>query len=790
MELLAGQESIDEKSNVPVVRSITRLASTNVCIKPEDTVSIKPDVIISKRHGMIEYSSRETVTLKIENNIAVMKIDLPNAKENVLNEAVADDLRYCMDRIDADSSIKGIVIISGKPNTFIAGADIGMLSKCKNSADARKISSDGQRDFFRIENSQKPVVAAIMGTCMGGGLELVLACHYRIAMNVPKTLFALPEVKLGLLPGAGGTQRLPKLIPITEAISMMLTGKTVSVMKAKKIGLIDRIVQPIGAGMKSAEENNYNYLEQIAVEAAQQLSMGSLEADRRGSFWKKAIDYALTKTPVFKHLILKKSREKVMKMTVGNYPAPLKILDVIESGITKGPDLGYLEESEAFGDLTQTTQCKALMNIFKGRTECKRKKFGESKKIEKLAIIGAGLMGAGIANVSVDKNIQTYLLDRNDEGLARGQNQIQKHYDGMVKRKKISDYEKHRFMANLKTTCTYDELHDCDVAIEAVFEELSLKHEVIKKLESVVPEHCIIASNTSALPITKIASVSTRPERIIGMHYFSPVERMELLEIITTKDTSKEAIAIAAQLGLTQNKLVVVVKDCPGFFVVRCLAPMMSEVVRLLQEGVHPDEIDEMTKNYGFPVGAATLADEVGIDVAQHVAKFLGETLGARVGGGSLSVLEEMIAAGFKGRKSGKGYFVYDGPKKFGILTKKKPVNEAALRILQNHKLTPVSTVSSVADRQLRILCRYVNEAIICLEEGIISSPLDGDTASVFGIGFPPFLGGPFRFVDIYGADKLMDNMLRFAEAYSLEQFKPAQIIQDHAKRNAKFYPE
>ncbi|VDN94923.1 unnamed protein product [Brugia pahangi] len=774
---------------VSLVRNIARLASTNVHIKPDDKIAVKSEAI-SKGQEMIESSVHKTVTLKIEDNVAVVKIDLPNAKENVLNEAVADDLRYCMSRINADASIKGVVIISGKPNTFIAGADIEMLSKCKSSADARKISSDAQRDFLQIENSQRPVVAAIMGTCMGGGLELALACHYRIAMDVPKTLFALPEVKLGLLPGAGGTQRLPKLVSITEALGMMLTGKTLSAIKAKKIGLIDRVVQPIGAGVKPAEENNYDYLEQIAIDAARQLSMGMLEVNRRGSLWEKTTNYVLTRTPIFKHFILKKARENVTKMTFGNYPAPLKILDVIESGVTRGPDLGYMEESEAFGDLTQTTQCKALIGIFKGRTECRRNKFGEAKKIDKLAVIGAGLMGAGIANVSIDKDIQTYLLDRNDEGLARGQNQIHKHYDGMVKRKKITDYQRHKFMANLKTTCTYDDLHDCDVAIEAVFEELPLKHGIIKKLESVVPEHCIIASNTSALPITEIASVSTRPERIIGMHYFSPVERMELLEIITTKDTSKETIAVAVQLGLTQNKLVVVVKDCPGFFVVRCLAPMMSEVVRLLQEGVYPDEIDQMTKQYGFPVGAATLTDEVGIDVAQHVAKFLGEALGLRVGGGSIAVLDEMVASGFKGRKSGKGYFIYDDSRRLNTSAKKKPVNEAALKILHKHQLTPVSTVSSVADRQLRILCRYINEAAICLEEGVISSPSDGDTASVFGIGFPPFKGGPFRFIDMYGADKLISDMLRYAEAYSPEQFKPAQIIQDHAKHNKKFYPE
>ncbi|VDN17593.1 unnamed protein product [Gongylonema pulchrum] len=533
--------------------------------------------------------------------------------------------------------------------------------------------------------------------------------------------YYLEKVKLGLLPGAGGTQRLPKLVPITEALSMMLTGKVLPPVKAKKIGLIDRVVQPIGPGLRSIEENNYYYLEKVAVEAARQLSAGALKADRKGSYWKQAMNLLLTKTPLLKSVILKKARENVMKMTSGNYPAPLRILDVVETGLTRGPDQGYLEESL-------------------------------------LAVIGAGLMGSGIANVSIDKGIQTYLVDMNDIAIARGQNHIHKHYDGLVKRRRITDYQRHKFMANLKPTFSYSDLRDCDA------------------LESVVPEHCIIASNTSALPITQIASVSTRPERIIGMHYFSPVEKMELLEVITTKKTSKETIAKAAQLGLAQNKLVVIVKDCPGFFVVRCLAPMMSEAGRLLQEGVSPEELDKITKDYGFPVGAATLMDEVGLDVSQHVAEFLGQ---------------EMVASGFKGRKSGKGYFIYGGSTKFGSLFgKKKKVNEAAARILQKHRLNPVVNMSSTADRQLRILCRYVNEAALCLEEGVISSPLDGDTASVFGIGFPPFWGGPFRFIDLYGADKLVRDMSGYAEAYSSEQFAPAQIIRDHAKQHVNFYPK
>ncbi|KHJ85446.1 3-hydroxyacyl-CoA dehydrogenase protein [Oesophagostomum dentatum] len=266
------------------------------------------------------------------------------------------------------------------------------------------------------------------------------------------------------------------------------------------------------------------------------------------------------------------------------------------------------------------------------------------------------------------------------------------------------------------------------------------------------------------------------------MHYFSPVEKMQLLEIIVHEGTSKETLATAAQLGLKQGKTVVVVKDCPGFFVVRCLGPMMSEVVRLLQEGVTPEELDKLTKKFGFPVGAATLADEVGVDVYGHVAVFLGKALGPRVHGGSVELLEEMVAAGFKGRKTQKGIYVYESKGK-------KKVNEDAMKIVQKHKLTPPNNCSSLPDRQLRLATRFVNEALICLEEGVIASPTDGDIASVFGIGFPPFWGGPFRFVDLYGAQKLVDAMNKYASAYTAEQVSATIFLKDHAKSGKKFYP-
>ncbi|PAV63204.1 hypothetical protein WR25_06880 [Diploscapter pachys] len=392
-------------------------------------------------------------------------------------------------------------------------------------------------------------------------------------------------------------------------------------------------------------------------------------------------------------------------------------------------------------------------------------------------------MGAGIANVTIDKGLSTVLIDNSQQGLERGRNQICTHLSQQQKRKKIGLLEKERILSRLVSSTDIAALKRADVVIEAVFEDLPLKHKVIQQIEQHVGKHTVIASNTSALPIKEIAKASARPDKVIGMHYFSPVEKMQLLEIIVHDGTSKETLATAAQLGLKQGKFVVVVKDCPGFFVVRSLAPMMSEVFRLLLEGVSPEEVDKLTKNFGFPVGAATLADEVGLDVAEHVAQFLGKALGPRVAGGSPQLLSELVSQGNKGKKTGKGIFSYGDGKKGS-----KKVNEDAVKLLARHKLVPPTNCSSTEDRQLRLVSRFVNEALLCLEEGVLATPSDGDIASVFGIGFPPFWGGPFRFVDLYGADKLVGHMNKFADAYAREQFAPCQLLLDHAKSGKKFY--
>ena len=699
-----------------------------------------------------------------DDGIAVITIDVPGESQNTLQAEFVEQANQVLDQLAKTRGLKGIIFISGKPGSFIAGADINMLAACKDAAEATQLSRTGQAFFDRIANFKKPVIAAIDGACLGGGLELALACHGRVCTDNSQTRLGLPEVQLGLLPGSGGTQRLPRLIGITKALDLMLTGRHLRPRQAKKMGLVDAVVPATILLQAAVHQIDYPHTKSKTLRDPKSLIRATFKHLSRA-----------------RKLLFDQVRKRTLAKTKGNYPAAEKIIECVETGIAKGIKVGYETEAKLFGELAMTPEAQQLINIYFATTGMKKDSgidtASEPRSINKIAVLGAGLMGAGISYVSSARaNIPVRLKDKDTAGLNRGLNYIHKLIARGQKRRIINAYEAGQQQRRVTPTLDFSGFHNVDMVIEAVFEELNLKQQMVRDIEEHCPKHTIFATNTSSIPIAKIAQAAQQPENIVGMHYFSPVEKMPLLEIIATEQTAADVIATAVDVGRKQGKTVIVVKDGAGFYVNRILAPYINEAGYLLEEGVPIDRIDNALVQFGFPVGPFTLLDEVGIDVGSKVGPILFEAFGERMR--PARTAEVLLKDGRLGKKSQRGFYSYGKGKKG-----KKEVDESV------YKLLGVKADNPLIDEYIveRCVLLMLNEAARCHAEKVIRSARDGDIGAIFGIGFPPFLGGPFRYSDGLGIANLVDKLKDYQRRYG-ERFAPADSLSKMADGQRNFY--
>lgn len=697
-------------------------------------------------------------TIDIKDGIAVFTIDNKTESMNVVSPSVIELFDEVNQRIQSDDAIKAVVFISGKPD-FMAGADIKSF-QIEKEGDFRPIQKKGHDALFAIENSKKPFVSAIHGAAVGLGTELSLACHARIATRSPRTKMGLPEVQLGLLPGGGGTQRLPRLIGIQKALDMMLRGKQIDANRCKKWGLVDELTDE-------------GKLEQAAIMMAKKLLKKPIERKSKLSLQEKFLESGLGRGILFGQ-----AKKMAMKQSQGNYPAIPAIIECVEAGYKNGIQAGYEKELEHFERLMLTPESAAMRSLFFGMTDNKKNPYEGAKVLDTVGMIGAGFMGAGIAQVSATKGVNVMLKDIKQEMLDSAYKQIWSSIKKKLRYKALTKIQAEQMIGNVNGQLTYNNFDQCDVVIEAVLETMKLKKIIIGDVEQHCREDVIFASNTSSLSLTEMSQHAQRPDQLIGMHYFSPVPKMPLLEIVKTNKTADWVIASCYDLGIRQGKTVIVVNDGPLFYVNRILAPYSNECLHMIDEGLSVEAVDKALLKKGFPVGPITVMDQVGLDIAAHVTESSRGLVADRPGVVVNEGVVKMHSDGRLGRKGGKGFYTYsDKGKKQGV--------DAS--VYQYFKGSGTASLP-VEEIQDRALMQMLNEAVMCLEEGLIANPTDGDLGAVFGIGFLPFTGGPFRAIDAWGAQNIVDRMNELRDKYG-ERFTPRPMLVDMAANGTKFHP-
>jgi len=695
---------------------------------------------------------------EIQDGVLVLTLDVPGEKVNTLARGVLTEFHAILEQLEArPPEIRAVVLRSGKPDNFIAGADIKDFVKIRSALEGETLSREGQAILDRLESLPLPVVAAIHGSCLGGGLETALACRYRIASDDPRTLVGLPEVMLGLLPGAGGTQRLPRVAGLAASLDVILTGRSLRASRALAAGVVDEVVPtPL--------------LQALARQRALALADGTLRPRRPG---------ISTAERLLRPFIFRKARASVLQKTSGHYPAPLRAIEAVRDGTAASQSEGLKLEARLFGELSVSPVSRALVSVFFATQEIKKDAGYPdgtlAREVRKLGVLGAGLMGAGISGAAAEAGIPVRLKDASAEALGRGLRYARDVFEERRSRGSLSRLEVGHCLDRISVCLDYTGFRRADLVIEAVFEDLALKRRVLAESQAATGDDCVFGSNTSSLPIGEIARGCRRPTRVLGMHFFSPVHRMPLLEVIVTAETDAWATATAVSFGRRLGKHVIVVRDGPGFYTTRALAPYLNEAARLLEEGARIEDVDRALTAFGFPVGPLALLDEVGIEVGAKVARVLHQHLGERMAPPASMI--KVIEDGRLGRKNRRGFYTYGG---------RKRADESVYALLPGGAARRPFEAREIADR---LVFAFLNEAVLCLQDGILRAPRDGDVGGIFGLGFPPFLGGPFRYLDHLGARFAVEVLERLRGRHG-ERFAPALLLAEMAKTGKSFHAE
>lgn len=733
--------------------------------------------------------------LRIERGVAWLRLDDPAHRVNTLSSRLLAWLEPLLARLESEP-FAGLVILSGKPDGFAAGADLAELARlARRPDDILALISRGHRALGRIAALPFPTVAAIHGACLGGGLELALACRRRVATDTLSTRFGLPEVQLGLIPGLGGTQRLPRLVGVGAALDLILGGRQIDALQALRLGLIDDVCAAGGLTAAAARQLD----PAAASPRAPRRPLAARLADR------------IARLPIAGALVWRRARRQVRERAGEHYPAPRVAIEVVRRGLRLPLDRGLELEAGAFAKLAASDPAESLLALFLARREADARADETARgarPVARVAVLGAGLMGAGIAQVLAERGIHVVLKERDQGALGRGMAAIAAGLRQRPAGRRSGEAEAGTALARVRPTLRPEALRNVDLVVEAVFEDLELKRAVLREVEAHAPETVVYASNTSSIPIASIAAASGRqdaaggPRAVVGMHFFSPVPRMPLLEVIRHRQSDPAAVATAVAIGRAMRKTVIVVEDGPGFFTTRVLAPLLNEAAWLLAEGARIEQVDAAMVAWGWPLGPFALLDEVGIDVGAHVAAVLHESFGERLL--PPPALARLVAAGHLGRKAGAGFYRAEAPERRSAGARaagrggaRAAGRDEAVRVRRRSRRPDERVYQLIGWRPRpvrkqeiveRCWLQMLDETARCLDEGVIASPAAADLAVVLGLGFPPFRGGVLRQADRTGLAAVVARLDALAVRHG-SRFTAAPLLRDMAQRGERFFP-